>query len=100
MSAASSSRPACVMHERNGGHHEPCVHCQLAESRAEANRYRIEADCALRDFDGLELDAGIMREALEKIAAKRPNHSFDPWAVEVASAALGQTKEGSDRGNV
>lgn len=30
--------------------------------------YRIEADCAMRDYDALELEAGVMREALEKIA--------------------------------
>ena len=30
--------------------------------------YRIEADCAMRDYDALELEAGVMRAALEKIA--------------------------------
>lgn len=62
-----------------------------AEARAE--EHRIEADCAMRDFDGLELNAGIMREALERIAAKRPNQSFDPWAVEVARAALAAVED-------
>jgi hypothetical protein len=31
-----------------------------------------------------------MREALEKIAAGRRNAPFDPWAREVARAALGE----------
>ena len=54
----------------------------------ERDAYRIEADCAMRDYDALEVDAGIMREALVKIAEKRPNEKFDPWAVEVARTAL------------
>ena len=26
-----SARASCLLHERNGGHHRPCVHCQNAE---------------------------------------------------------------------
>ena len=50
--------------------------------------YRIEADCAMRDYDGLELDAGVMHKALTEIAEGRRNQAFDPWARETAQAAL------------
>lgn len=31
-------RAACVMHERNGGHHARCVHCQNADLRLALRR--------------------------------------------------------------
>jgi hypothetical protein len=49
---------------------------------------RIEADCAMRDYDALELDAGIMLEALLAIERGRPNKGFDPWAQQEARYAL------------
>jgi hypothetical protein len=66
---------------------------RLAKMTEIANAYRIEADCAMRDYDGLEVDAGIMREALQQIADARPNRAFDPWARELARAALAQVSE-------
>jgi hypothetical protein len=44
--SAAPRRESCVMHERNGGYHEPCVHCQLAEARAEGARLRAELERA------------------------------------------------------
>lgn len=43
------------------------------EERAEAYKrlseaYRVEADCAMRDYDDLELRAGYLKDALEQIA--------------------------------
>ena len=46
----------------------PTLETPLIEVGSGADDYRVEADCAMRDYDALELDAGIMREALEKIA--------------------------------
>lgn len=61
----------------------------VAETKLrEANAYRIEADELLRDYDALELDAGIMLAALSKIAEGRRNRIFDPWARKVARDAL------------
>lgn len=42
----------------------PAAHTSMCP----ADAYRIEADCAMRDYDALEVDAGIMREALAKIS--------------------------------
>jgi hypothetical protein len=67
---------------------------RLAEVEREKERYRIEADCGLRDYDALELRYGHLREACEAISNKRPNKTFDPWAVEVAAAALRSTETG------
>lgn len=64
------------------------LEARLAEAEKERDEYRIEADCGLRDFDALELTTDIYREALAKIRDKRPNKTFDPWAVEVADCAL------------
>jgi hypothetical protein len=61
--------------------------------REQVNQYRIEADRALRDYDGLELDAGLMGEALSKIAEGRPNERFDPWARELARETLAKVSD-------
>ena len=58
-----------------------------------ANDYRIEADKAMRDYDALELDAGVMYEALLRIAALRPNKAFDPWARAIAEEAIAKLSE-------
>jgi len=60
----------------------------VLELRGQADRYRIEADCGLRDYDALEVDAGIMFAALETIAIGRRNELFDPWARQAAKDAL------------
>ncbi len=59
--------------------------------RRDAESYRVEADCAMRDYDALELEAGILRDALSQIAEGRRNEMFDPWARETAKNALAQT---------
>lgn len=59
----------------------------------ERNAYRIEADQAISEYDALMVDVGEMREALEKIATPRPNLTFDPWARDVARAALAGVSE-------
>ena len=33
-----NARASCVLHERNGGHHRPCVHCQNADLRGALRR--------------------------------------------------------------
>lgn len=58
-----------------------------------AEDYRIEADRLLGEYDDLEVDAGIMLEALAAIAAGRPNKRFDPWAKELARDALANVSE-------
>lgn len=63
----------------------------LAEA-ARGDEFRIEADCGLRDYDGLELDFGIARRALEQIAEGRPNRTFDPWSRDLARSALSEVK--------
>lgn len=73
----ANTRPACALHELNGGHHEPCAHCQNAVLRAERDQYRIEADCAMRDYDALELEAGVLRDALRGIAENAEAHHGD-----------------------
>jgi len=65
----------------------------VAELEAKANEYRIEADCGLRDYDGLEVDAGTMVRALVSIAEPRPNKPFDPWTRDVAREALANVSE-------
>lgn len=91
--ADAATRPCCVMHEHNGGHHEPCVHCQLAEAKAEANRYRIEADKGEQEYDALVVDVGILLGAVKAIAERRPNQPFDPWAAGVCQDALWNISE-------
>ena len=59
----------------------------------EADGYRIEADRCMSDYDALEVDVGIMLEALTKIAALRPNKAFDPWARAIAEDALSKVSE-------
>ena len=70
---------------------------QQPETHGDAPRhdceYRVEADRAMRDYDALELDAGVMYDALRRITTKRLNRVFDPWAVEVAADALGNVSE-------
>jgi hypothetical protein len=65
----------------------------LASVQAERDRYRIESDCGMRDFDALELRAGIMRFALERIANPRANMPFDPWARDMARDALASERD-------
>lgn len=62
-------------------------------SEATESSYRIEADGAMRDYDALEVDAGIMLDALTTIANGRPNHVFDPWAKQEARMALEAVSE-------
>jgi hypothetical protein len=91
----NTSEGAVVERAKASAHHladaVASLRGRVEQAEREANEYRVEADRGLSDYDALELEAGIMREALEKIAAKRPNKGFDPWAVEVATEALGAT---------
>ncbi len=61
-------------------------------SAAEHDRdsYRIEADCAMRDYDDLELRFGQATESLQQIADRRPNRVFDPWASKLARNTLAE----------
>ena len=56
--------------------------------REERDRFRIEADKAISEYDALAVDVGILAEALNKIEVGRPNRSYDPWAQAVARDAL------------
>ena len=47
----------------------------------------------MSDYDALEVDVGIMLEALTKIAALRPNKAFDSWARAIAEDALSKVSE-------
>src|SRR6266496_525414 len=61
------------------------LRARVAALTQEKEQFRIEADCGLRDYDALELAAGLMREALQKIADGRANRAF------------GQCARGTDR---
>lgn len=61
------------------------------DAKTQADAYRVEADCAMRDYDWLE---SVARQALGEIAGKRPNKPFDSWAVEVARRALAEIDSG------
>jgi hypothetical protein len=53
----------------------------LAARAREADAYRIEADHAHDDYEDAE-------EVIRKIAGKRPNQRFDPWAVRLCQEFL------------
>lgn len=55
--------------------------------------YRIEADEAMRDYDALEVDAGVMVDALARISEGRRNKAFDPWVRELAKDTLANLSE-------
>jgi hypothetical protein len=55
--------------------------------------HRIEADKCESEYDALLMDACALYKALASIRAKRPNKSFDPWAVGVATEALRSVSE-------
>jgi hypothetical protein len=42
----------------------------------------------MRDYDALELATSRLRDTLQQIADGRPNKTFDPWARDLARAAL------------
>lgn len=69
---------------------DTALHLYDENERLEAERdaYRIESDCGLRDYDGLEVEAGELRDVLQQIAEGRPNKTFDPWARGLAREAL------------
>jgi hypothetical protein len=54
--------------------------------REEANRYRIEADCALRDYDALELAHGRLREQLD--AARQALQELLDWSDRMPDAGF------------
>jgi hypothetical protein len=66
---------------------------ERSAAATDAERYRIEADRCMSDYDALEVDALIMAEALDKIETGRRNRTFDPWAQEVARDALRRVSE-------
>jgi hypothetical protein len=72
---------------------------RLEQAEKERDEYRIEADCAMRDYDTLE---AITCETLEAIANPRPNKGFDPWARDSAREALSdiESYKPSDRKSV
>jgi hypothetical protein len=97
--AAEEARSAALTHRfRPNIDIDGCAYpgCELTAGEhvvAERDAYRIEADCAMRDHDGLMVAAEVMYDALRQIAEARPNKAFDPWARELAQAALAQVSE-------
>lgn len=51
----------------------------LRKALAEREQFRIEADEAMRDYDALELEHGILKEkyeALQRLRAPRDRHDY------------------------
>lgn len=80
---ADGSQPSWL-----SGSEATALRARIRQLERERDGFRIEADCAMRDYDSLELAAGELKDGLEKIARGRPNRTFDPWAKEVVEAAL------------
>lgn len=85
-----------VHHGRSSRREASSPHSTRRQLEVERDLYRIEADCAMRDYDHLEVDAGIMVRALRAIAEGRPNRVFDPWAKETAKSALAELEVACD----
>lgn len=50
------------------------LHEHIVALEEKANAYRIEADCALRDCDAMELRLGLARDEIARLRP-RPNYS-------------------------
>jgi hypothetical protein len=66
---------------------------ELHAAERERERFRIEADQGLTEYDGLELSFGIVGDALQQIATGRRNQRFDPWAQKLARETLASLPE-------